>query len=67
MTRGESRIATADLAEPLDLVARLSRLVPKWTESLSTAQREREQRLCALATRSTKRRAAHPGRRPVRE
>ena len=67
MTRGEPGIATADLAEPLDLVERFSSLVPQWPESLSAAPRERKQLLCALAKRSPKRRAAHPGRRPVQE
>ena len=60
MTLGATEIAGPELAELLDLVERLRRLVPKLTEALSAAAREREELLCELAKRATKRRAAQP-------
>lgn len=52
--------ATTAVAELLDLVERLSRLVPKLTEALTAAQLERDKLLCELARQATKSRAVRP-------
>jgi len=61
MTGGATGIAASELAEFVDLVERLRRLVPHLTAALSAAQREREELLCELAKRGPARRARHPG------
>ena len=60
MTARAPGIAAPELAELLDLVERLSRLMPRLVESLAAAQRERDMLLYVLATRASKRRSAPP-------
>ena len=61
MTGGTTGIATTQLAEFVDLVERLRRLVPQFTEALSAAALELDQLRCEIAKRAPKRRTAHPG------
>ena len=60
MTGGTTGIATTQLAEFVDLVERLRRLVPQFTEALSAAALELDQLRCEIAKRAPKRRTAHP-------
>ncbi len=61
MTASATGIAASELAELLDLVERLGRLMPRLAGALAAAQRERDTILCELATRAPKRWAAPPG------
>jgi len=59
MTRSATGIAAIELADLLDLVERLSRLVPKFTAALTAAQLERDKLLSELSRQAAK---SHPVR-----
>jgi DNA-binding XRE family transcriptional regulator len=61
MILGTTQIAAAEIAELLDLVDRLSRLVPKLAAALSVAAKEQDQLRWELTNRAIVLREAHPG------